>query len=325
MIALEVKDLAVTFSTLAGEVKAVRGVNFKVDQGEALAIVGESGCGKTQTVLALMGLLGSNGRVAGFASIDGKNNLLELNKSEMNDVRGKDLAMVFQDPMSSLHPSKRIGKQLTEGIIAHLNKSKVDARNHAINILKKVGVPEPERRMEAYAHQLSGGLRQRIMIAMALMCNPKVIIADEPTTALDVTIQAQILELFNDLRKEFDSALILITHDLAVVAKMCDRMAVMYAGKIVESGKVADVINNPQHPYTLGLLHSTPRQATTPGSQLFAISGQPPDLLALPTGCSFKSRCHYEIDKCSEDPQLLSFDSNREKACHVNLLEVEKV
>ena len=326
MTALTVKDLHVEFTTSAGVISAVRGVNFEIQDREAVAIVGESGCGKTQTALALMGLLANNGTARGWITLDGKTNLLDLNRKELDRLRGQDIAMVFQDPMAALHPSMRIGKQLIEGIVSHQRTSQRTARAHAIAMLQKVGIPNPHRCMEAYPHQLSGGLCQRVMIVSALMCNPRIIIADEPTTALDVTIQAQILDLFTQLREELDVALVLITHDIAIIARTCTRMIVMYAGQIVESGPVAELLANPQHPYTLGLLQATPRPETETDQELYTIPGQPPDPLALPAGCAFRPRCQYALAQCHQSPELITTHSNgRQRACWVSPAKITTV
>ncbi|MEK4761817.1 ABC transporter ATP-binding protein [Viridibacillus sp. FSL E2-0187] len=292
---LEVKNLELSFHTFAGEVKAIRGVNFDLKKGETLAIVGESGSGKSVTTKAIMRLLpeSSSEFKNGQILFNGKD-LTKLTDKEMQKIRGKDISMIFQDPMTSLNPTMTIGKQIMEPILKHQNVEKSEARKMAIDLLKLVGMPQPEQRMKQYPHQFSGGQRQRIVIAIALACNPKILIADEPTTALDVTIQAQILELMKDLQKKIDTSIIFITHDLGVVANVADRVAVMYSGKIVEIGTVDEIFYNPQHPYTWGLLSSMP-SLDVQEEKLYAIPGTPPDLLNPPKGDAFALRSEYAM------------------------------
>jgi len=287
---LEVKDLQVSFDTHAGEVQAVRGVTFDLKKGETLAIVGESGSGKSVTSKALMGLIPNPpGRIKNGEIVFEGRDLTKLTEKEMQQVRGKDIAMIFQDPMTSLNPTMTIGNQIMEGLIKHQGMSKADARKVALELIDLVGIPNPEARLKQYPHQFSGGMRQRVVIAMALACNPKLLIADEPTTALDVTIQAQILELMKDIQQKTEAAIIFITHDLGVVANVADRVAVMYAGKVVEIGTVDEIFYNPKHPYTWGLIASMP---SLDGSEeeLYAIPGTPPDLLKPPKGDAFAPR-----------------------------------
>ncbi|MDF2946243.1 MAG: oligopeptide/dipeptide transporter, ATPase subunit [Bacillales bacterium] len=292
---LEVKDLYVSFFTHAGEVHAVRGVDFELKKGETLAIVGESGSGKSVTTKAVMGLIPKpSGLIKkGEILFEGKD-LAKMKESELQNVRGKEIAMIFQDPMTSLNPTMTIGKQIMEGMIKHQKVSKDAALKKTIELLDLVGIPQPELRVKQYPHQFSGGMRQRVVIAMSLACNPKLLIADEPTTALDVTIQAQILELMKDIQKKTGVAIIFITHDLGVVANVADRVAVMYAGKIIETGTVDDVFYNPQHPYTWGLLASMP-DMDSKGDELFSIAGTPPDLIAPPKGDAFAARNPFAL------------------------------
>ncbi|MBX2804803.1 MAG: ABC transporter ATP-binding protein [Hyphomicrobiales bacterium] len=312
--ALSIQDLTVSFDTPEGEVSAVSGLTVDVAPGETLAIVGESGSGKSQSFLATMGLLTRNGHTRGRAFLDGKD-LLAMKRHELDQYRGRDISMVFQDPMTAFNPVLRLSRQLTETLCAHRKMSASQARARTIEMLARVGIPDPEKRMTMYPHQLSGGMRQRAMIAMALLCGPKVLIADEPTTALDVTIQAQILELFADLKREFGMALILITHDLGVVAALADRIAVMYAGRIVEQAACDELFENPRHPYTRALLQSTPR-ADMDEASLYAIPGQPPNLQRLPAGCAFMPRCSAAIDRCAASPPALeTLESGHHTAC----------
>ena len=281
-------------------------MSYDLEEGETLGLVGESGCGKSVSALSLMRLIPDppGKTVAGEVSFQGQD-LLTLSDSDMRRVRGKQISMVFQEPMTSLNPVLSIERQLTEALELHLGMNKNDARQEAVRRLDQVGIPDPEGRIKQYPHQFSGGMRQRVMIAMALSCNPKLIIADEPTTALDVTIQAQILELMKDLSKQYGVSLIIITHNLGVVARYADRVNIMYAGKIIERGTAAEIYANPKHPYTLGLLNSVPRLDLPRREKLDPIEGQPPDLINLPQGCSFRARCRYAIDRCAEEiPQL---------------------
>ncbi len=301
---LSIENLRIHFETFAGEVQAIRGVNLKLEKGETLALVGESGSGKSVTAKSIMKLLSNNAVVKeGTITFKGEN-ILEKSERDMQSIRGKKIAMVFQDPMTSLDPTMKIGKQITEVIIKHEKASKEEANKRAEELLELVGIPNAKERMKQYPHQFSGGQRQRIVIAIALACNPDVLIADEPTTALDVTIQAQILELLKELQQQFQMAIIFITHDLGVVANVADRVAVMYAGKVVEVGTVDEVFYNPQHPYTWGLLRSMPTLHT--GDTLYAIPGSPPDLLDPPVGDAFalRSDVALEIDRVKEPPMF---------------------
>ncbi len=301
---LSIENLRIHFETFAGEVQAIRGVNLKLQKGETLALVGESGSGKSVTAKSVMKLLSNNAVVKeGSITFKGEN-ILDKGERDMQSIRGKEIAMVFQDPMTSLDPTMKIGKQITEVIIKHEKASKEEANKRAEELLELVGIPNAKERMKQYPHQFSGGQRQRIVIAIALACNPDVLIADEPTTALDVTIQAQILELLKELQQQFQMAIIFITHDLGVVANVADRVAVMYAGKVVEVGTVDEVFYNPQHPYTWGLLRSMPTLHT--GDTLYAIPGSPPDLLDPPIGDAFalRSDVALEIDRVKEPPMF---------------------
>ena len=301
---LSIENLRIHFETFAGEVQAIRGVNLKLEKGETLALVGESGSGKSVTAKSIMKLLSNNAVVKeGTITFKGEN-ILEKSERDMQSIRGKEIAMIFQDPMTSLDPTMKIGKQITEVIIKHEKASKEEANKRAEELLELVGIPNAKERMKQYPHQFSGGQRQRIVIAIALACNPDVLIADEPTTALDVTIQAQILELLKELQQQFQMAIIFITHDLGVVANVADRVAVMYAGKVVEVGTSDEVFYNPQHPYTWGLLRSMPTLHT--GDTLYAIPGSPPDLLDPPVGDAFalRSDVALEIDRVEEPPMF---------------------
>jgi oligopeptide transport system ATP-binding protein len=309
---LEVKDLNISFHTFGGEVQAIRGVNFDLFKGETLAIVGESGSGKSVTTKSIMRLLPeSNSEIKkGEILFDGKD-IAKLSNKEMQKIRGKDISMIFQDPMTSLNPTMKVGKQIIEPIVKHQKLSKSAARERAIDLLRLVGIPQPEARFNQYPHQFSGGMRQRVVIAIALACNPKVLIADEPTTALDVTIQAQILELMKDLQKKIDTSIIFITHDLGVVANVADRVAVMYGGKIIETGTVDEVFYNPQHPYTWGLISSMP-SLDSDDADLYAIPGTPPDLLNPPVGDAFAARNEYamQIDLEKQPPMFKVSDTH---------------
>ena len=313
---LEVKDLHVSFDTHAGEVKAVRGIDFQVKKGEFVAIVGESGCGKTVTSEAIMGLLPKpKGKIKqGQILLEG-NDLVVKNDKEMESIRGKEIGMIFQDPMTSLNPTMTIGDQIAEGLMKHFQLSRGQVREKVIEALEVVGIPEPEKRARQYPHEFSGGMRQRAMIAIALSSVPKLLIADEPTTALDVTIQAQILELMKSLQVKIDTSTILITHDLGVVAEVCDKVIVMYAGQVVETGTVAEIFYNPQHPYTKGLLKSVPQLGNR--EPLFSIRGTPPDLLNPPKGCAFAPRCDYAMRICIEEREvpLEGISDTQQAAC----------
>ncbi|HEY8227064.1 MAG TPA: ABC transporter ATP-binding protein [Pyrinomonadaceae bacterium] len=301
---LEVKDLRTHFPTRAGLVKAVDGVSFYVDRGELLGLVGESGCGKSITALSVMRLIAPPGKiVSGEIIFDGKD-LRKLSEDEMRQMRGDDIAMIFQDPMTSLNPVFTVGEQIAEALRLHRKLSRKDARNATIEAMREVAIPDPARRVDDYPHQLSGGMRQRVMIAMALACNPKLLIADEPTTALDVTIQAQILELLNDLRKQRDLAVLLITHDLGVVAEVADRVAVMYTGRIVEESPVDELFARPKHPYTEGLLRSVPKltsEFVAKKKRLETIEGTVPRPTDLPSGCHFAPRCPHRMPRCTDE------------------------
>jgi peptide/nickel transport system ATP-binding protein/oligopeptide transport system ATP-binding protein len=301
---LQVEDLRVQFATEDGIVRAVDGVSFELERGKVLGIVGESGSGKSVTAMTLMGLTrGVNARFEGRVVYEGTD-LLRISDTEMQRYRGNELGMIFQDPMTSLNPVYKIGDQIVEAIQAHERANKPMARKRAIELLRQVGIPNPESRVDSYPHEFSGGMRQRAMIAMALSCNPSVLIADEPTTALDVTIQAQIIELIGRLKDEFQSAVILITHDLGVVADIADEIIVMYAGRIVERGTTRQVFYDPQMPYTWGLLGSIPRLDRPRPERLHTIEGAPPSLIHLPEGCKFRPRCPHAFDKCGEEPGL---------------------
>jgi oligopeptide transport system ATP-binding protein len=318
---LQVKDLRTYFYTEEGLVKAVDGVTYDVQEGETLALVGESGCGKSVSALALLKLIPiPPGRiVSGEVFFQGED-LLRLEEDEIRKIRGNRISMVFQEPMTSLNPVLTIGKQMTEALELHLKLTKQGAVARAIQLLEMVGVAEAERRITDYPHQFSGGMRQRVMIAMAMACNPKLLIADEPTTALDVTIQAQVLEVMARLSREFGTAVIIITHNLGVVARYADRVNVMYAGKIIETSTAGKVYGDPRHPYTLGLLRSVPRLDQATGEKLIPIEGLPPDLGHLPEGCSFYSRCTFRIPKCKEEfPPLQLVAENHYAACWVDV------
>ena len=313
---LEVKNLKTEFKTNVGQVHAVRGVSFYLDKGEALGIVGESGCGKSVTMMSIMRLLADNGKIVdGQIYFDGKD-ISKAKDSEMDSIRGNDIGMIFQDPMTSLNPVFTIGDQLMEPLLKHRGMKKEEAKKQAINMLKLVGIPSPEKRMKQYPHEFSGGMRQRAMIAMSLICEPKLIIADEPTTALDVTIQAQILDLMKDLKDKLNTSIILITHDLGVVADLCSRINVMYGGIVVETGTTEDIFYRPKHPYTWGLLRSVPNPKENTKEKLKPIEGQPPDLLKPPVGCPFAARCDYAMKICiNKQPPQFEVGENHSAAC----------
>jgi oligopeptide/dipeptide ABC transporter ATP-binding protein len=316
---LDVRDLKTYFFTDGGVVRAVDGVTYTVQPGETVALVGESGCGKSVSALSVMRLVSAPaGRIVGGRVLFQGRDLLTLDEESMRKVRGREIAMVFQEPMTSLNPVLSIGRQLTEPLEIHLRMPHEQARQRAVDLLTTVGIPDPERRLTQYPHQFSGGMRQRMMIAMALACNPALVLADEPTTALDVTIQAQILELMRDLARERGIALVLITHNLGVVARYADRVNVMYAGKMVEQGSARDVYAEPRHPYTMGLLRSVPRLDVPRKAKLQPIDGQPPDLTHLPPGCAFAPRCQYAIARCqTEVPPLIPVAADHASACWV--------
>jgi oligopeptide transport system ATP-binding protein len=314
---LEVRDLEISFSTYAGEVQAVRGVTFDLRRGETLAIVGESGSGKSVTAKSIMRLLPeANSIVKGGEAIFEGQDLLKLSEQQMQKIRGSNIAMVFQDPMTSLDPTMKIGRQITESLTKHLGLSGQRARERAIELLTLVGIPNPEDRIKQYPHQFSGGMRQRVVIAIALACDPQILIADEPTTALDVTIQAQILELLRELQEQLGMSVILITHDLGVVAHTAHRVAVMYAGKVVETGTLREIFYNPQMPYTWGLLASIPLPTADRSQDLIPIPGSPPDMHDPPKGCPFTPRCPYAMRVCAEEmPGYTTFSAEHKAAC----------
>jgi len=313
---LSVEDLRVEFWTQRGTVHAVNGISFDIAPGETLGIVGESGCGKSVTSLALMGILPRAGRITGGTAMFGDRDLFTLSDRELRRIRGRDIAMIFQDPMTSLNPVLTIGRQIREAIETHFDMSKADANRRVADLLEQVGIPSPDIRLKDYPHQFSGGMRQRAMIAMALACEPKVLIADEPTTALDVTIQAQILDLLRRLVEDRETALILITHDLGVVAGMCERVNVMYAGMFMETGSADQLFSRPRHPYTLGLLQSVPRLDAERKTKLQPIEGSPRDMLRAPQACPFQPRCRFEVEQSSlEVPPLRELEPGHLVAC----------
>jgi len=318
---LEVKDLKVSFRTEDGLVRAVDGISFSVDEGEVVGIVGESGSGKSVTMMSVMRLINDPNAIYEGEILYKGRNLMGVSQDAMREVRGEEIAMIFQDPMTSLNPVYTVGWQIEEQLNEHNDLNKGQARQRAIALLTQVGIPKPEQRIDDYPHQFSGGMRQRVMIALALSCNPDLLIADEPTTALDVTIQAQILELVKSLKREFGSAVVLITHDLGVVADIADRILVMYAGRIVEEGNKEQIFYDPQHPYTWGLLGSIARLDRPKARRLTAIAGQPPSLINRPQGCSFRPRCPQAFDRCrSEDPKLTAkVGDGHLDACHLSV------
>lgn len=317
MALLEVRDLSVSFHTYAGEVQAVRGVSFTVQEGETIGLVGESGCGKSVTAQSMMKLLPESlvTYKQGQILFNGQD-LLQKEEADMQQVRGNDIGMIFQDPFVSLNPTMRVGEQIAEGLIKHNGLSRQDAQEQAVAALRLVGIPQPDKRVRQYPHEFSGGMRQRVMIALALACRPKLLLADEPTTALDVTIQAQILELMKDLQAQTRMAIMLITHDLGVVADICDRVVVMYAGEVVEIGTVDQIFYTPKHPYTSGLLAAVPRLDQSRHAALHSIIGTPPDLLHPPVGCSFFARCEYAMEVCRvHKPALEDQGGHQYAAC----------
>ncbi|MQG42235.1 MAG: ABC transporter ATP-binding protein [SAR202 cluster bacterium] len=314
---LEVKNLKTHFFTMEGVVKAVDGVSYELNEGETLGLVGESGCGKSVSALSVMRLIPDPpGKIIdGEILLDGED-ILKIDMEGMREVRGAKIAMVFQEPMTSLNPVLTVERQITETLQLHMGMSKLESQRESVNLLTRVGIPDPELRIKQYPHQFSGGMRQRVMIAMALSCNPRLIIADEPTTALDVTIQAQILDLMKSLTTELGVALIVITHNLGVVARYADRVNIMYAGKVIERGEAREIYSNPRHPYTVGLLRSVPRLDLPRRAKLDPIEGQPPDLINLPPGCAFRERCRWAIDKCATDtPELVETSDGHLSAC----------
>lgn len=296
---LKVNDLRVSFFTYVGEVQAVRGSSWEVDTSETIAIVGESGCGKTVSIQTAMGLLQKPGKVMGGEVLFEGKNILDYTKKQLRDIQGNGMAMIFQDPLTYLNPTMRVGEQIAEAYRQHHKCRKKEAEEKVLEMMRMVSLPDPEENIRRYPHQLSGGMRQRVMVAMALICGPKILFADEPTTALDVTIQAQIIDLMNDLKEKLSTSIVLITHDLGVVAKMASRIYVMYAGKVVEHGDADTIFENPKHPYTKGLLSSSPRLDAENKAQLSSIPGTPPDLLAPPVGCAFAARCKYARKICA--------------------------
>ena len=320
MALLEVENLTVTFQTGDGPVNAVNGVSLWVDAGETLAIVGESGSGKSQTAFAVMGLLARNGAARGKVLFDGQD-LLALDQKALNKVRSQQIAMIFQDPMTSLNPYMKISDQMAEVLMLHKGMSKRAAVAECVRMLDAVRIPDARARITMYPHEFSGGMRQRIMIAMALLCQPRLLIADEPTTALDVTVQAQIMALLGDIRRDFGTAVVLITHDLGVVAGFCDRTLVMYGGQVMEEGTTLDIFAKPSHPYTVGLLSAVPR-IDREDEVLATIAGEPPDMSRLPKGCPFSPRCAVVMDRCHDlRPALINFAGDRRRACHAQFSE----
>lgn len=313
---LELNNLKMSFYTYAGEVQALRGVSFTLDQGEVIGIVGESGSGKSVTSLSIMGLLPPAAKIKGGSINFNGRDLLALSPAQMQQIRGNEISMVFQDPMTSLNPVYTVGNQIMEPLMLHQHLSRAQAQKKAVEMLALTGIPDPEQRFDQYPHEFSGGMRQRAMIAMALSCQPRLLIADEPTTALDVTIQAQILALMKDLKEHFNTSIIMITHDLGVVAQLCSRILVMYGGIIVEEGRTWDIFHNPQHPYTWGLLQSVPDIRKLDQGRLIPIDGQPPDLLLPPPGCPFWPRCQYAMRICAEiKPELTEINPGHTAAC----------
>ena len=317
---LDVRDLKVHFKTDDGVVKSVDGLSFHLERGKTLGIVGESGSGKSVTSMSIMGLHGKSAQISGSIRLDGEE-LVGASEEKVRRLRGKKMAMIFQDPLSSMHPFYTVGNQIIEAYRIHNDVSKKAARVHAIEMLDRVGIPEPSQRVDAYPHQFSGGMRQRAMIAMSLSCDPDLLIADEPTTALDVTVQAQILDLMRDLQKEFNSAVVIITHDLGVVAELADDILVMYAGRSVEYGSASQLFNEPEHPYAWGLLGSMPRFDKPPTERLLPIKGVPPSLINVPAGCPFNPRCDFQErvgSPCLHDrPELLDNGTGHRVACHI--------
>ncbi len=316
MALLEVRDLQVSFETPDGTVEAVRGIDFSLQPGEGLAIVGESGSGKSQAMLAMLGLLAENGSASGVARYRGQD-LMAMTPPQLNAHRGKDIAMIFQDPMTSLNPYLSIERQMVEVVRHHQGLGRREAQTHAVEMLRAVRIPDPEQRIKQYPHEFSGGMRQRILIAMGLLCEPAILIADEPTTALDVTVQAQIAALVREVVARSGMASILITHDLGVVAGVSDKVMVMYAGQVVEYGTTEQIYHHPQHPYTRGLIASVPRLDQVDDRQLHAIPGNPPNLLDLPQGCSFRERCGAAFEACGAAPELAAAGQGQQVRCHL--------
>ena len=324
MSLLKVNNLGVQFQTPDGLVSAVNGVSFELQAGQTLGIVGESGSGKSQSVLAMMGLLAKNGRATGEALYNGKN-LLTMSPRELNAIRGDRVSMIFQDPMTSLNPYLTVERQMTEVLELHKGMTRKQAKKRAIELLEAVRIPEAARRIDMYPHEFSGGMRQRVMIAMALLCEPEVLIADEPTTALDVTVQAQILALLKDLQRDFGTAIVMITHDLGVVAGLCENVMVMYGGRVMEYGNANDIFYQPSHPYTIGLLGALPR-LDHDGSELVSIPGNPPNMANMPKGCPFSERCVHATDLCVQTLPTLAAGSDHPavlRACHKPAAELK--
>ncbi len=323
MALLDVQNLAVRFRTNDAVVHAVNGLSFQLDAGQTLGIVGESGSGKSQTVLAMMGLLAKNGEATGRVLYKGQD-LLAMKPAELNRIRGDRVAMIFQDPMTSLNPYLTVERQMTEVLQLHQGMDRKAARARSVRMLDAVKIPDAARRIGMYPHEFSGGMRQRVMIAMALLCEPEVLVADEPTTALDVTVQAQILALLRDLQRDFGTAIVMITHDLGVVAGLCDEVLVLYGGRVMEQGRALDIFRQPSHPYTIGLLGAVPR-LDEETSTLVAIPGSPPNMARPPTGCPFHQRCTYAIARCQTDPPPLRVDPGAvaQRACHLPVTEVQ--
>lgn len=325
---LEVKNLNISFHTYAGEVKAVRGINFDLEKGETLALVGESGCGKTVTAKAILRLLKeppAEIKPGSEILFDGEN-VITMDKKRLKSYRGKDVSMIFQDPMTSLNPTMTIGKQIMESLEIHKKMSKKEAEAEAIKLLELVNIPNAKERINSYPHELSGGMRQRVMISIALSCNPKILLADEPTTALDVTIQAQIIDLLTELKEKFDTSIILVTHDLGVVANFADRIQVMYAGNIIETGTRDEIFYNSQHPYTWALLNSVPKLDTKSKEELYSLGGTPPDLILPLVGCPFASRCEHAMEICLEKrPEETILSDTHKVSCWLQHPDAPKV
>lgn len=325
---MQVKNLNISFNTYVGEVKAVRGVDFDIYEGEAVAFVGESGCGKTVVSKAILQILPEhNSEIKKESSIKYLDEeVLKMSKKRLQSYKGSDVSMIFQDPMTSLNPTMKIGKQITESLLLHTKMTKLEAEKEAIRLLEEVNIPHAAERIKQYPHELSGGMRQRVMIAIALACNPKLILADEPTTALDVTIQAQILDLLRELRDTHNTSIVLVTHDLGVVADFADRIQVMYAGEVMETGTVKEIFENAKHPYTWALLMSVPRLDLDEKSDLYSLEGTPPDLLLEIPGCPFADRCDYAMEICKESkPEITQFSKHHKCRCWLNHEQAPKV
>ncbi|OPJ59045.1 ABC transporter ATP-binding protein [Clostridium oryzae] len=325
---LEVKNLRVSYHTYAGEVQSVRGIDFHLNEGETLAVVGESGCGKSVTSKAIMRLIQTPpGEIKEGSEIlyNGKD-LVKMDEKTLRSIRGGEISMIFQDPMTSLNPTMKVGKQIAESLVIHKGMGKKEAFKEATKMLEMVNIPNADKRVNQYPHEFSGGMRQRAMIAMALSCSPKILIADEPTTALDVTIQAQIIELMQELQNKFGTSIIMITHDLGVVANIAQRIQVMYSGLIIERGKTEDIFYNPQHPYTWALLQSVPRLGTSNKAELYSLQGTPPDLLKPPVGCPFVTRCKYAMPICQEQmPEVTTITEEHSVSCWLKHPSAPKV